>query len=104
MPGPDGSFVVTGGSGGVGTAIAARLRASGHVEVVAEVVARLLAPGFVSGAIIPVDGGRSVLGHDPEARLPRPRLLLLRFGLTGSLLPPTSRAATRRAAGTASVM
>ena len=29
---------------------------------------------FVSGAIIPVDGGRSSLGHDPEARLPEVRL------------------------------
>jgi NAD(P)-dependent dehydrogenase (short-subunit alcohol dehydrogenase family) len=24
--------------------------------------------GFVTGAIVPVDGGRSALGHDPEAR------------------------------------
>ena len=29
---------------------------------------------FVSGAIIPVDGGRSSLGLDPEARLPRSTL------------------------------
>jgi hypothetical protein len=27
---------------------------------------------FVNGAIVPVDGGRSVLGHDPEARDPAP--------------------------------
>jgi NAD(P)-dependent dehydrogenase (short-subunit alcohol dehydrogenase family) len=40
----------------------------GTPEEVADVVAGLLAPGFVSGAVIPVDGGRSVLGHDPEAR------------------------------------
>ena len=40
----------------------------GTPEEVADVVASLLEPGFVSGAIIPVDGGRSVLGHDPEAR------------------------------------
>ena len=40
----------------------------GTAEEVADVVALLLEPGFVSGAIIPVDGGRSVLGHDPEAR------------------------------------
>jgi len=42
----------------------------GQGSEVADVVAGLLAPGFVSGAVIPVDGGRSVLGHDPEARLP----------------------------------
>ena len=40
----------------------------GTAEEVADVVALLLEPGFVSGAVIPVDGGRSVLGHDPEAR------------------------------------
>jgi hypothetical protein len=34
------------------------------------VVARLLSEeaGFVTGATIPVDGGRSVLGPDPESR------------------------------------
>ena len=42
--------------------------ASGTAEEVADVVALLLEPGFVSGAVIPIDGGRSVLGHDPEAR------------------------------------
>ena len=49
----------------------ARLHPLGRVgtaEEVADVVALLLEPGFVSGAVIPVDGGRSVLGHDPEAR------------------------------------
>jgi NAD(P)-dependent dehydrogenase (short-subunit alcohol dehydrogenase family) len=40
----------------------------GTPEEVAEIVAALLAPGFVNGAVIPVDGGRSVLGADPEAR------------------------------------
>ena len=41
---------------------------AGEPSEVAEVVAMLLADGFVNGAVIPVDGGRSVLGHDPEAR------------------------------------
>ncbi|MBE2314922.1 SDR family oxidoreductase [Solirubrobacter sp. CPCC 204708] len=53
------------------TAELARLHPLGRIgtpQEVADVVASLLAPGFVSGAVIPVDGGRSVLGHDPEAR------------------------------------
>ena len=33
MPGPERSFVVTGGCGGVGAAIVARLRLEGHVVV-----------------------------------------------------------------------
>jgi NAD(P)-dependent dehydrogenase (short-subunit alcohol dehydrogenase family) len=37
---------------------------------VAAVVAHLLSAdaGYVNGAVVPVDGGRAVLGRDPEAR------------------------------------
>jgi len=42
----------------------------GRPEDVAAAAVFLLsdAAGFVSGATIPIDGGRAVLGHDPEAR------------------------------------
>jgi NAD(P)-dependent dehydrogenase (short-subunit alcohol dehydrogenase family) len=42
----------------------------GRTEEVAAAVAHLLSDdaSFISGAIVPVDGGRSVLGRHPEAR------------------------------------
>jgi len=44
----------------------------GRPEEVAAAVAHLLSDdaSFINGATVPVDGGRSVLGRDPEAREP----------------------------------
>jgi NAD(P)-dependent dehydrogenase (short-subunit alcohol dehydrogenase family) len=42
----------------------------GRADEVADVVAHLLTATYVNGAVVPVDGGRAVLGHDPEARDP----------------------------------
>jgi NAD(P)-dependent dehydrogenase (short-subunit alcohol dehydrogenase family) len=41
-----------------------------EVTEVAEAVAYLLSDQatFITGAVVPIDGGRSVLGHDPETR------------------------------------
>ncbi|MEU5791751.1 SDR family oxidoreductase [Micromonospora purpureochromogenes] len=41
---------------------------AGRVDEVAEAVAYLLSATFVNGVTLPVDGGRAVLGLDPEAR------------------------------------
>ncbi|WP_238581069.1 SDR family NAD(P)-dependent oxidoreductase [Streptomonospora alba] len=46
----------------------------GEAEEVADAVAYLLSDGarFISGAVLPLDGGRSVRGHDPEESGPGP--------------------------------
>ncbi|MEV0148429.1 MULTISPECIES: hypothetical protein [unclassified Nonomuraea] len=56
------SYVVTGGGRGIG-------RVASPAEV-AGAVAYVLGDdsGFVSGVTLPVDGGRSVLGLDPEGQ------------------------------------
>ncbi|WP_446210982.1 SDR family NAD(P)-dependent oxidoreductase [Micromonospora sp. IBSANI012] len=41
---------------------------TGRVDEVADAVAYLLSATFVNGVTLPVDGGRAVLGLDPEAR------------------------------------
>ena len=44
----------------------------GTSNEVAEAVAFLLSPqaGFINGVVLPIDGGRAVLGVDPEATTP----------------------------------
>lgn len=51
------SYVVTGGGSGIGRVIAERLVADGGAVVVLD---------RDDGAVLPVDGGRSAFGPDPE--------------------------------------
>ena len=65
----------------------------GHPEEVAAAVAYLLSDGasFINGAAVPVDGGRSVLGRDPEAHDP------WSWGAASLILPTRMARATIRA-------